>query len=55
MLRNLMMRLLAPPAGSTMVNPTVVQGRWLLPSDENALVVSASAVELSVTVGFWMS
>jgi len=32
----------APPAGSTMINPTVVQGRWLLPGDENALVVSAS-------------
>ncbi len=32
----------APPAGSTMVNPTLVQGRWLLPGDENALVVSAS-------------
>ena len=32
----------APPAGSTMVNPTLEQGRWLLPTDENAVVVSAN-------------
>jgi putative ABC transport system permease protein len=27
------------PPGSTMINPTVVEGRWLLPEDENATVI----------------
>lgn len=34
--------LTALPADSEMVAPTLVSGRWLLPSDENALVVSQS-------------
>jgi putative ABC transport system permease protein len=29
----------APPAGSKMIEPNLVQGRWLLPEDENAVVV----------------
>jgi putative ABC transport system permease protein len=32
----------APPSGSDLVQPQVVEGRWLLPSDENAVVLSAS-------------
>ena len=30
---------LAPPAGSTLVQPLLSEGRWLLPSDTNAVVV----------------
>jgi putative ABC transport system permease protein len=29
----------APPAGSQMIEPNIVSGRWLLPEDENAIVV----------------
>ena len=32
----------APPANTRMVNPMLAEGRWLLPADENALVVSAN-------------
>lgn len=32
----------APPPGSELVQPQVVDGRWLLPEDENAVVLSAS-------------
>ncbi|MCU0521959.1 MAG: FtsX-like permease family protein [Anaerolineae bacterium] len=31
--------LYAPPSGSRLVTPTMVEGRWLLPTDENAIVV----------------
>jgi putative ABC transport system permease protein len=33
--------LIAPPTETAMLNPTMVAGRWLLPEDENAIVVSA--------------
>ncbi|MBN1890557.1 MAG: FtsX-like permease family protein [Thermoflexales bacterium] len=29
----------APPAGSTLIKPILTAGRWLLPGDENALVI----------------
>ena len=29
----------APPAGSEMIDPNIVSGRWLLPEDENAIVI----------------
>ncbi|MBI5303018.1 MAG: ABC transporter permease [Chloroflexi bacterium] len=32
--------LFAPSQGTTMLEPTVMRGRWLLPDDENAIVVS---------------
>jgi putative ABC transport system permease protein len=32
--------ILAPPADSSLVDPTLLQGRWLLPGDETALVVN---------------
>ncbi|MCO6449590.1 MAG: ABC transporter permease [Caldilineales bacterium] len=32
----------APPAETTMLNPILLAGRWLLPDDENALVVSSN-------------
>jgi putative ABC transport system permease protein len=33
--------LYAPPAGTKLVNPTIVDGRWLYPADENAVVVNS--------------
>jgi putative ABC transport system permease protein len=33
--------LFAPPADTKLVNPTVVEGRWLLPDDQNAVVVNS--------------
>ncbi len=32
--------LFAPPADTSLVNPTVIEGRWLLPEDENAVVIN---------------
>ena len=32
----------APPADTRMVNPMLAEGRWLIPADDNALVVSAN-------------
>lgn len=32
----------APPAETRMLNPTMLEGRWLLPEDENAIVVSTN-------------
>jgi putative ABC transport system permease protein len=34
--------LYAPPAETNMLNPTMLEGRWLLPEDENAIVVSSN-------------
>jgi len=33
--------LYAPPADTQLVHPTIVEGRWLVPGDENALVVNS--------------
>ncbi|MEZ4767128.1 MAG: FtsX-like permease family protein [Caldilineales bacterium] len=46
-------RINAPPAGSQMVQPQMVAGRWLLPDDENALVVNTTFMddETDVRVG----
>lgn len=32
--------LIAPPADSSLVNPTLLAGRWLLPDDQNAIAVN---------------
>ncbi len=32
----------APPSGSDMIQPDVTRGRWLLPADENAVVLSSN-------------
>lgn len=34
----------ALPADSTMIGPTMVSGRWLVPSDQNAIVLSQSVL-----------
>jgi putative ABC transport system permease protein len=43
----------APPPDTTMLEPTVIEGRWLLPGDENALVISngTSKAEPDIKVG----
>ncbi|NJO07310.1 MAG: FtsX-like permease family protein [Chloroflexaceae bacterium] len=32
----------APPPGSDMLAPVIIEGRWLLPNDENAVVLSSA-------------
>jgi putative ABC transport system permease protein len=43
----------APPSGSEMIQPEVTRGRWLLPEDENAVVLSSNWIndEPDVDVG----
>ncbi len=43
----------APPAQTTMLQPTMIAGRWLVPGDENAIVLSnqITAVEKDLKVG----
>jgi putative ABC transport system permease protein len=36
------MQLLAPPADSQLVNPMLVEGRWIMPGDQNAIAISES-------------
>jgi putative ABC transport system permease protein len=36
------MTILAPPGGSDLTQPKIVDGRWLRPDDENALVIDTS-------------
>jgi len=38
--------ILAPPAGSNLVSPQLVSGRWLLPGDEKAITVSESILDI---------
>jgi putative ABC transport system permease protein len=38
-------RIAAPPAGTVMLRPEVVEGRWLLPEDEDALVVNTEVLD----------
>ena len=38
-------RVFAPPADSQMLQPQLVSGRWLLPDDENALVVNTTFMD----------
>jgi putative ABC transport system permease protein len=38
--------ILAPPAGSELVNPQLVSGRWLLPGDEKVITVSESLLKI---------
>jgi putative ABC transport system permease protein len=45
--------LIAPPADSTMIDPTLTAGRWLVPDDENAIVIGnhLTAVRPELKVG----
>lgn len=37
-------RLQAPPSDTQMVQPTLLEGRWLLPQDENAVVLTSNVL-----------
>lgn len=37
--------ILAPPFGTTMIKPVVVAGRWLMPEDENGLVINTEVLK----------
>lgn len=37
-------RLQAPPSDTQMVQPTLLEGRWLLPDDENAVVLTSNVL-----------
>ncbi len=37
--------LIAPPAQTQMLQPVVLQGRWLMPDDENALVINTDLLK----------
>jgi putative ABC transport system permease protein len=43
--------LYAPPAETVMINPRMVVGRWLLPEDDNAIVVSANLLSQEPDLG----
>ncbi|MFN2236474.1 MAG: FtsX-like permease family protein [Anaerolineales bacterium] len=40
------MSVIAPPSNTTLLDPDIVAGRWLLPGEEKAIVVSDSIYEL---------
>ncbi|MBA3534163.1 MAG: FtsX-like permease family protein [Ardenticatenales bacterium] len=42
--------IIAPPPESVMIQPVVVEGRWLLPSDENAIVLDTDVLSADVPV-----
>ena len=46
-------QILAPPPGTVLTRPKLVEGRWLLPEDENAIVVDSSLLreDPSLSVG----
>jgi putative ABC transport system permease protein len=39
-------QIIAPPAGSQLIEPVITQGRWLVPDDQNALVVGNHYLKL---------
>jgi putative ABC transport system permease protein len=41
----------APPAESDLVQPTMVDGRWLLPDDENAIVINTNILKDESDIG----
>jgi putative ABC transport system permease protein len=38
--------MVAPPAATHMLEPTILEGRWLLPEDENALVINTDVRDM---------
>lgn len=47
------LRIIAPATGSTFIAPVVLAGRWLLPADENAIVINTDVLreEPDIRVG----
>jgi putative ABC transport system permease protein len=44
-------RIAAPPSGTAMIAPQILEGRWLLPDDENALVVNSQVLQNEKDLG----
>jgi putative ABC transport system permease protein len=49
-------QIIAPPSTSTLINPTIVAGRWLRPGDENAIVIGNHLLKVypNIKVGDWL-
>ncbi len=43
--------IMAPPARTVMLDPTIVAGRWLVPEDENAIVLSTDVLKQEKDIG----
>lgn len=43
--------IIAPPANTNLIRPTLLQGRWLLPNDENAIVLNSDVLEEEPDIG----
>ena len=50
-------QLIAPPSNSALINPTINTGRWLLPGDENAIVIGNHLLKIhpDIKVGDWLT
>ncbi|MGE5374718.1 MAG: ABC transporter permease [Bacteroidota bacterium] len=50
-------QLIAPPSNSTLINPTINTGRWLMPGDENAIVIGNHLLKIypDIKVGDWLT
>lgn len=42
--------IVAPPTGTDLLRPILVEGRWLLPEDENALVINTEVAKRDPTI-----
>ena len=51
------MFMVAPPPNTELLRPTLITGRWLLPTDDNAVVVNTELLrdEEDITVGDWIT
>jgi putative ABC transport system permease protein len=38
--------LIAPPTNTSLINPTIMQGRWLKPGDQDAIVINSDVLRL---------
>lgn len=47
----------APPSNSTLINPIMSSGRWLVPGDENAIVIGNQLLNVypNLKVGDWLT
>jgi putative ABC transport system permease protein len=50
-------QLIAPPSDSKLINPTINSGRWLMPGDENAIVIGNHLLKIypDIKVGDWLT
>jgi putative ABC transport system permease protein len=47
----------APPSSSTLIQPSLVEGRWLMPGDQNVIVIGNHLLQLypDLQVGDWVT